>query len=54
MNFWQRNGLPQKSKNVIYGKETYLGWGVWASGRYVINGHATPIFVENSMNYHFQ
>jgi hypothetical protein len=24
----------QKSKNVIYGKETYVGLGVWASGRW--------------------
>jgi hypothetical protein len=25
MNFRPRNGLHQKSKNVIYGKETYVG-----------------------------
>jgi hypothetical protein len=25
MDFWRRNGLHQKSKNVIYGKETYVG-----------------------------
>jgi hypothetical protein len=25
MNFGPRNGLHQKSKNVIYGKETYVG-----------------------------
>jgi hypothetical protein len=24
--FWPRNGLHKKSKNVIYGKETYVGW----------------------------
>ena len=23
--FWPRNGLHQKSKNAIYGKETYVG-----------------------------
>jgi hypothetical protein len=33
-DFWPRNGLHQKSKNVIYGKETYVGWGVWASGQW--------------------
>jgi hypothetical protein len=25
MDFRPRNGLHQKSKNVIYGKETYVG-----------------------------
>jgi hypothetical protein len=25
MDFLPRNGLHQKSKNVIYGKETYVG-----------------------------
>jgi hypothetical protein len=24
-DFWPRNGLHQKSKNVIYGKEIYVG-----------------------------
>jgi hypothetical protein len=33
-DFWPRNGLHQKSKNVIYGKETYVGSGVWASSRW--------------------
>jgi hypothetical protein len=33
-DFWPRNGLHQKSKNVTYGKETYVGWGVRASGRW--------------------
>jgi hypothetical protein len=32
MDFWPRNGLHQKCKNVIYGKEIYVGWGVRASG----------------------
>ena len=32
-NFWPRNGLHHKSKNVIYGKESYVLWGVWAFGR---------------------
>jgi hypothetical protein len=111
-DFWPRNGLHQKSENVIYGKETYVGWGVRASGQWsmathplflskiewttifnntevqhlrifdqemvstrnprmwsmarkhmwvkftslwsMINGHTTPIFVENSINDHFQ
>jgi hypothetical protein len=29
MDFLSTNGLHQKSNNVIYGKETYVGWGVW-------------------------
>jgi hypothetical protein len=33
MNFWPRNGLHQKYKSVIYGKETYVGWGVRAFDR---------------------
>jgi hypothetical protein len=33
--FWPRNGLHLKSKNVIYGKETYVGC-VRASGRWSI------------------
>jgi hypothetical protein len=48
-DFWLRNGLHQKSENVIYGKETYVGWDEQASGRWsMINDHTTPIFVENS------
>jgi hypothetical protein len=31
MDFFTKNGLHQKSKNVIYGKETYVGWGIRAS-----------------------
>jgi hypothetical protein len=31
--FLPRNGLYQKTKNVIYGKETYVGSGVRASSR---------------------
>jgi hypothetical protein len=33
-DFWPRNGLHQKSKTMIYGKETYVGWGLRASGRW--------------------
>jgi hypothetical protein len=32
--FLTKNGPHHKSKNVIYGKETYVGWGVRASGRW--------------------
>jgi hypothetical protein len=110
--FWLRNGLHEKSKNAIYGKETYVGevyeplvddqwphnphfcqnsmndhfkkyrrltsmnfftkkWSLLeiqecdlshenicgercTSLLSMINGHTTPIFVENSMNDHFQ
>jgi hypothetical protein len=53
MNFWPRNGLHHKSKNVIYGKETYVGWGVRASGR---RSMATqpPFLSKIAMNDHFQ
>ena len=43
MNFWPTNGLHEKSKIMIYGKKTYVGWSVRASGR-----PRNPIFVENS------
>ena len=46
-DFWPRNGLHHKSKNVIYGKETYVRWGVWASGRWSM-ATQRPFFVENS------
>jgi hypothetical protein len=42
-----------KSKNVIYGKKTYVGWGVQAFGRWSM-AKKTLIFVENSMKDHFQ
>jgi hypothetical protein len=32
--FSTKKCLHQKSKNVIYGKEKYVGWGVRASGRW--------------------
>jgi hypothetical protein len=34
MNFWPKNGLRQKSKIVIYGKETYAGSGIRASSQW--------------------
>jgi hypothetical protein len=53
MDFWQRNGQHQKSMNVIYGKETYVGWGVPATSQWSI-ATQPPFFVENSINNHFQ
>jgi hypothetical protein len=47
MDFWPIMGLHQKSENVIYGKETYVGRGVWASGRWSM-ATQHPFFVENS------
>jgi hypothetical protein len=44
--FWRRNGLHQKSKNLIYGKETYVGWGVRAT--------QPPFLSKMAMNDHFQ
>jgi hypothetical protein len=32
-DFWPKNGLHQKTKNLIYVKETYVGWFEWAFGR---------------------
>jgi hypothetical protein len=43
-NFWPRNGLHQKSKNVIYDKKTYVGWGVRASGRWSMA--TQPLFLS--------
>jgi hypothetical protein len=34
--FWPRIGRQTKSKNVTYGKEIYVRWGVRASGRWSI------------------
>jgi hypothetical protein len=53
MDFRQRNDLDKKSKNVTYGKETYVGWGVRASGR---SSMATqpPFLSETATNDHFQ
>jgi hypothetical protein len=34
MDFLPRNGFYQKSKNVTYGKKTYVGWSVHASSRW--------------------
>jgi hypothetical protein len=52
-DFWPRNGLQQKFKNVIYGKETYVGWGVRASGRWSM-ATQPPFLSKIAMNDHFQ
>jgi hypothetical protein len=51
-DFWPKNCPHQKSKNVIYGKETYVGEVYEPLS--MINGHTTPIFVKNNMNNHCQ
>jgi hypothetical protein len=51
MDFWPRNGLHQKYKNLIYSKETYVGWGVGASGRWSMARN--PDFIENSQERPF-
>jgi hypothetical protein len=53
MDFWPRNGLHQKSKNVIYGKETYVGWGVRASGRWSM-ATQPPFLSKIAMNDYFK
>jgi hypothetical protein len=53
MDFWARIGLHQKSNNVTYGKETYLGWGVRASGRWSM-ATQSPFFTKIVMNDNFQ
>jgi hypothetical protein len=53
MNFWPRNGLHQKSKKVIYGKETYVGWGERASGQWLM-ATQPPFLSKIAMNDHFQ
>jgi hypothetical protein len=42
--FLTKNGLQQKSKNVIYGKEIYVGWGVRASGQWSMA--TQPLFLS--------
>jgi hypothetical protein len=54
MDFWPRNGLHQKSKNVIYGKETYVGLGLWASIRWSMATQPLFFFFKNNMDDHFQ
>jgi hypothetical protein len=53
MDFWPRNGLHQKSKNVIYGKETYVGWGEQDSGQWSM-ATKPPFLSKIAMNNHFQ
>jgi hypothetical protein len=51
--FWPTNGLNEKSKIVIYGKKTYVGWGVRASGRWLM-ATQPPFLSKIAMNVHFQ
>jgi hypothetical protein len=53
MDFWPRNGLHQKSKNPIYGKEAYVGWCERASGQWSM-ATQPPFLLEIAMNDHFQ
>jgi hypothetical protein len=53
MDFWPRNGPHQKSKNVIYVKETYVGCNDRGFGRWLMA--TQPPFVSKiTMNDHFQ
>jgi hypothetical protein len=52
-NFWPWNGLHHKSKNVIYGKETYARWGVRASSRWSM-ATQPPFLSKIAMNHHIQ
>jgi hypothetical protein len=45
--FLTKNGLHQKSRNVIYGKKTYVGWVERALGQWSM-ATQPPFFVENS------
>jgi hypothetical protein len=49
MDFWPRNGLHQKSKNVVYGMETYVGCDERASGRWLI-ATQPPFLSKITMN----
>jgi len=46
MDFWLRNGVHQKSKNVIYGKENM--WGMVYEPLVDDQWSHNPHFVENS------
>jgi hypothetical protein len=51
--FLTKNGLLQKSKNVIYAKETYVGWGERASGQWSM-ATQPPVLSKIAKNDHFQ
>jgi hypothetical protein len=53
MDFLLRNGLHQKSKNVIYEKETYVGWGQRASSQWSMVSQP-PFLLKIASNDHFQ
>jgi hypothetical protein len=52
-DFWPTNGLHEKSKIVIYVKKTFVGWSVWASGRWSM-ATQPPFLSKIAMNDHFQ
>jgi hypothetical protein len=49
--FYQQMVSTRNPRNVIYGKETYVGWGVWASGRWSMA--TQPHFFENCHEWPF-
>jgi hypothetical protein len=51
--FLTKNGLHQKSTNVIYGKETYVGWVERALGQWSM-ATQPPFLLKIAMNDHFQ
>jgi hypothetical protein len=51
-DFCPTNGLHQKSNNVIYDKEKYVGWGVRASGRWPM-ATQTPFLSKIAMERPF-
>jgi hypothetical protein len=53
MDFWPRNGLHQKSNNVIFDKKTYVGWGERASGQWSMDTQP-PLLSKIALNDHFQ
>jgi hypothetical protein len=53
MDFGPRNGLHQKSKNVFYDKETYVGWGERTSDRWSM-ATQTPFLSKIALNDYFQ
>jgi hypothetical protein len=53
MDFLLRNGLHQKSNNVIYGMETYVGWGERVSSQWSM-ATQQPFLSKIAMNDHFQ
>jgi hypothetical protein len=51
--FLTKKWSPLESNNVTYGNETYVGWGVQASGRWSM-ATQPPFLSKIAMNDHFQ